>query len=867
MRHRRGQARRVPRKRCQLYVLISYNLLILLADTRAAQTVTKAYEMCAGQTNAISPTHSTIVATLLVPQGSGPIQIATPTTMAMSTAAPTASDTRVTSTSLPTSTTMTAGSSTSAPAAVSTATSIPSSVPDSSGGTQTNGKGLKLSVGQIIGVSLGATGVVALAIAMFCVVRAVRRKQRAEASPPFSQMRDSWGWKPSPNMPNISAPIFKQLHELPYQRSPVQPAIQPSTIGLAISPKRTTAPTLTAVPGAYPSVQQPSFGDRTGQQAPRPPYSTPQMSGADGPSTINHDRQAAYTAAVPAQRLADSPPKPSLTLNIPSNAERASGPRTVTSRESVVTEFAEDGDPDSAVIWRPPTSIPSSTNTYYVADRWGNWVLGNAHASTNSEPQELEAPSQLTKTRAEKAQAVPPVPQAPFPYTRNEVPVPPARSTLRQVPAGQGNPDYPLQRSSSIYSNYSLPRSVVPDAQNPMPSIPNVGYLGIDATQAKKKSKAVDRSQSITSSIHSSTTIDSSHAEDEGPLGPDGAATGLSPVAESPSSPQSPVRYPQIPGRGQGSPAPVPAPLRLFPRPNIQRSPPGQPSPTLGVMVPISSRPGLGPSRLGNAPPMTLGLPSRPSPAYARDPAQVRTGSPEMRGQSQQTPAQAKAQMAVASKAMRAQQFGLPRSPSPHVRLQEAAAQGPRQASPRFDAPSQAQWQQRRSPQPQTQQKPPLHELQIRDQQRSSPRPQRPQGSTQAQYEQRGSPRPQQPHAEVQAQYEQRRSPRPQQGQSQLALGSPAQIRPHVGTLMKTMSPPPQVAPTSNTTGGSSLLAKRLGKERAALLAFGDEASLTKPGGGKWARQEDTSGLPATPGWQPKLTPTRKGDDLFLNVQ
>ena len=25
--------------------------------------------------------------------------------------------------------------------------------------------------------------------------------------------------------------------------------------------------------------------------------------------------------------------------------------------------------------------------------------------------------------------------------------------------------------------------------------------------------------------------------------------------------------------------------------------------------------------------------------------------------------------------------------------------------------------------------------------------------------------------------------------------------------------------------------------------------------------------LPATPGWQPKLTPTRRGGDLYLNVQ
>jgi hypothetical protein len=77
------------------------------------------------------------------------------------------------------------------------------------------------------------------------------------------------------------------------------------------------------------------------------------------------------------------------------------------------------------------------------------------------------------------------------------------------------------------------------------------------------------------------------------------------------------------------------------------------------------------------------------------------------------------------------------------------------------------------------------------------------------------------------------------------------------------------ISATTTSSGNSSWLAtKRLGVERAAALALREDGS----GGGrkdKWKR-EDGEGrekeLPSTPGWKPKLTPTRRGDDLFLNV-
>ncbi|RYC54148.1 hypothetical protein CHU98_g12063 [Xylaria longipes] len=76
----------------------------------------------------------------------------------------------------------------------------------------------------------------------------------------------------------------------------------------------------------------------------------------------------------------------------------------------------------------------------------------------------------------------------------------------------------------------------------------------------------------------------------------------------------------------------------------------------------------------------------------------------------------------------------------------------------------------------------------------------------------------------------------------------------------------------------SSLLAKRLGSDRAAALALDPNGKKAQ----KWRRQSNDGGLlspdaillgsprgtlPQTPIWQPKLTPTRRGGDLYLNVQ
>lgn len=76
------------------------------------------------------------------------------------------------------------------------------------------------------------------------------------------------------------------------------------------------------------------------------------------------------------------------------------------------------------------------------------------------------------------------------------------------------------------------------------------------------------------------------------------------------------------------------------------------------------------------------------------------------------------------------------------------------------------------------------------------------------------------------------------------------------------------------SSNASSLLAKRLGSDRAAALALDPNAERAqqwrRQGGGLLSPDDLMSPrgtLPQTPIWQPKLTPTRRGDDLYLNVQ
>lgn len=167
-------------------------------------------------------------------------------------------------------------------------------------------------------------------------------------------------------------------------------------------------------------------------------------------------------------------------------------------RDSVVTEFAEDGEDSatglgSALIWRPPNTDPASASTYYVADKWGNWVLGGTDPNFSVQEPIAELATPISKTAEERdaeqynvplqdsnavkaAQRELASPTRPEPVIVSNMSKAQAsrsgagtgKSTIRLVTPDSGR--LPVNsRSSSVYSNYSLPQSVVPTAENPLP--------------------------------------------------------------------------------------------------------------------------------------------------------------------------------------------------------------------------------------------------------------------------------------------------------------------------------------------------------------------------------------------------------------
>ncbi|RYP18118.1 hypothetical protein DL765_004130 [Monosporascus sp. GIB2] len=484
------------------------------------------------------------------------------------------------------------------------------------------------------------------------------------------------------------------------------------------------------------------------------------------------------------------PAKPTLTLAIPPQAT-ASGPSSrqqpPADRASTMTNMTAFADLDteaaeSGQIWRPPPTDPQSATAYYVADPRGNWVLRDDNRKSEVEQvaqaAELDTYTPLTKSPIEKQEEE-------------------AAAMARAISAATNFPEKPrpafllrdpndpsMPRTSSLYSQASAVR------QRPPPPAARRS----SSSSRKGVRPGVHRSDSK-DSHDSATTINTSSPspfDDDAAIENDIARLSqLSPVAESPSprSGRPHVRYSKITGRLDG------ATIRHVPppkRPNFSSSPPGQPSPTLGSVLPVITGspsaypPPLRPKRSNRAP--------GPSPI---------------------------------------QSAGSGFSPAPPSEV----------ASPQ----SQQQQQPPRSRRPRT---PPQQQQQQQQMQSPAPVPAPPRLDT------------------LQA-----------QGRRSLHIAS------------QIVAASPASTATTTTSTANSLLAKRVGNDKAAALALDSHPA----GSGKhWRRQRGagepgllspetaaagldsprgppagpSSGtLPTTPTWQPKLTPTRRGDDLFLNVQ
>ena len=809
------------------------------ADTgRIVQTMSTAYNMCVGIGNASPNTHSTIVATLILPTGTGPLLLPTPTpTTSASTGAQDVTSVLTPTSALPTpTTTSTIGSSpvTTTPSDTSAAESsqaTPASSPQ------------QLNSGQIAGIVLGVLAVLAIGALLIFLARYVRKRRFGDdLEGGFTKMRDSlsFGRRSQVNTPpqiQISQPLhegpsgraYRWPGNLPMPQQPQQQLQQPAGVNAPVAPA--VAPAVgTAVTTMAPNrAQQAASNAAAAVRSPK--RTTPAV-------TLTPPAPLASKAKVESI----SSPKPALTLTIPKGPQPPSR-APARARESIVTEFAEDGEGDSvpgtANIWRPPPTDPQSATTYFFADKGGNWILRSksGRVQESSElpalPAKAELPSPDDKTKAERAQG----------WFSPEAVVKPLRVPSRNARPKLGSPisfkdqqqteSQRPDRTSSVYSSYDAPATVTPGPQNPLPERslppPDTYFAMIrDGRElaGAKVSKRRSARRSRRRSSDSATSIESAAAppyEDEAII-EDEPQLNLSPVAESPHTPispgQSPVTYPKIrrpSSQQQLATVGAPQGLSLFPAPPKQS--PMRPT------APAGSTPGYltVPTKRPGPPAMPRVADSRPSvyanaptlnPNPNRNPAQQRTGSPETRlGPVPTIEQQRQRQQQDSSKYWDGQQAAT---------AQGSGRRGPSPPRQPYELSSEAERpQQRRGPPPPLQQ-------QQQPQQRQPERVLSP-SATQLQMQQQ------------QQQQQQQRRP-----------------------------PPAGQAPSSQSSGGpslqSSLLAKRLGADKAAALSLADRERKFQQG--SWKRQ--SNGMPPmtpiTPGIR-TMTPTRRGDDLFLDIR
>ncbi|KAK4241306.1 hypothetical protein C8A03DRAFT_12386 [Achaetomium macrosporum] len=803
--------------------------------------ITTAYNMCVGISKAEPMTHSTIVATLVVPSGTGPLLVPTAISTATSKPTVTTAPTPTPTVSLPTgnepSSTLTTPSSVASP--TSTATESPAAA---TGRPQ-------LDSAQIAGITLGCVAVVVFGILLVFLARCVRRKRFGDLEAGFSKMRDSmsFGRKSRPSSApgiQISSPIPK----VQAKRNPTdprwQPGVQQQGAGLAIS-------SFAARGGVF---ARPSPAPTSAPVPPLPPIPAPTPSPAPAPAVAAQSVPRLVLSRPPAAqppRAERSPPKPTLTLAIPKGPQQvvrvpASG------RDSVVTEFAEDGEGELApgtTIWRPPATDPLSATTIYFADKGGNWILRNA-STRRPEMQtskmvlaptkramkevpraraEIELPSPDHKTKAERAK------DAYGGFSPDAV-VSPLRLPRRSGQARLGSPiAFKDQRREPQLSSPSLSERLSQTAET----------LGGESTQAANRpsnmfSSAVREARDLTGgrikrrpsrrasrrvSQDSATSIESAAA---GPFESENAAKDesqldLSPVAESPHTPispgKSPVTYPNIRKRNDIQQLPVSAKgpgLAGAPRYNVWH-PPGYASPTGASVLPSikTVKGGVPEMRSSERPRNAPG--SRPAPS--RNPGQTRGRAPGT-GFGPVSPIEKQYWQRQRQVANPASYWNQPQNPPARAR----AARPP--------------------PPPPT----PPYELPANEKNENSPR---------------------RPATQTPPQSQQQRRPTP--------------------TTRPTELPTPQATPGGGDTSSSqsqsqsqqhqsTLLAKRRGADKAAALTLaanngngkgsGDATArrAKKPG---WTKEDPSSygPVPITPGWVPELTPTRRGEDLYLNVR
>lgn len=787
--------------------------------------VLKAFGMCDGKPSAIPATHTVFTATLLLPS-SGPGVVSFPplTTTKTHSTTKTYSTTRSTSTtksdrtpirssshptessstfrtstrtsSVETSTSSSSRQSSGTPMGDADADGDSDAANDGKSGSEDAG-GKKLNTAQVAGISVGVAAAAGFAAVAIFLARYYRRQRRLPQIRNIFSKRDTWPYtdkdlEESGSMAGVARQIKEPLNPSPTP-DPQPPAYDraswlPQSIGVAISgprdqqsadpaprrlskllPAKPEFPPLAGRRNTPPSL----FNEATmvvppqvkKQQEVYKPYSAPFRPRRQSPEynmnatpARNYGMDPRFGSGAMTQ-IKPQPPAPAMSpaisldkpqpplplppkLKVSTNVAELAAPTrpAQVGRDSDLTEFEEDGGSSLSVhgqqIWVPPSAHPDSALAYYFSDPNGNWILRNP---------ETEAQGSRAKTAAD-GQAAPTGTGA----KASKTSLGPAVE-IERADAGH------WPRSSSLYSP-NMPRPLFSSPRRP--------------SSNRRSNPRNPTRNSADSGVTQFSAASSDILQDP----PPGA---LSPVAESPPSAVPPGIYPgsQFGGRQMRNSRN----LRLAP-PKSARvyQPPGQPSPTLGLLHQMrSSVRGDGSARDPGSEQSTVRI-VRPSP----EPPSDRDLLPSFRSGQLTDPSSSSSFTAVS-----------------RPWLPPRLDQSPRSA----------------------------------------------QNSSQADY----AP----PHHQPRLQ---------QQPVTQTSL-----------------PPSPATTMATTSTTSSSLLAKRLGPDRAADLAF---PTVRPPSTQhRWRQQNPAaerdrtllspdpatppSGVPITPTWVPRLTPTRRGDELFLNVQ
>ncbi|PNY21676.1 Uncharacterized protein TCAP_07227 [Tolypocladium capitatum] len=861
--------------------LVAEELVGSCSQTEAGgPVVSKALHMCSGQPDAVQPTHGVMTATMVLPPsgGSGPVSFPPPkSTHAKTTttrAPPTSSDatlvvdTRTPSFSSPSATesstlsTFVRSSSTqSSSTESSTATVVPAGVGD--------GKG-PLTTGQKAGISVGVVAFAGLAVGLLFLLRCYRRKknedrQHSESTEALHR-RDTWGYKVDKSgSSGRNSWMVQPTHPPrgPDSPSPSPPGAysraswRPSAIGLAITPTQSRS-TQTTPPRRISMLLPAKPGLALGM----PKKSSPLVHASSPPQQLR-----VVQPSPPSTRNKPQPPLP-LKLEIPQQENfrtTVGGSKLGQARESAMTEFEEDGRTSQSPegqIWKPPSAAPQSATTYYVADRYGNWVLGGPRRIARAAEPNVMRPMTANTPKASIANAVLlPVAQKAQKVESKSPRLPGEPKGVAATPAETKIAAEPSTLTSPDLGQQAMPRPLFSSNPNPR--------TVASARRSSARSMTRPRATSVDSGV---TTITTSSEEFDDLQPPAPPQVNLSPVAESPPSGTGrvPVSYPRIHERNGGPVAAGKFTVVAPPRRPILYHPPGQPNPTPGLQQP----PPLGGPGPSSSVPRGGGR-----GVQVEDPALLRTGSPTVRIVEPSPEPDDRSRLPSARH----------RSSSANFLPPPQKQQQPRPQLSPFSFLPEHQFQQPQQQYQQQQWQPPPRPEQQQEQQQQQPRRPPPNWVPGLPAHPHPLRHPQQPNTHWHPQQRHSQQYHCQHHEPQLRTYPSPYPNPHQGPPnhhhRQQSLPTPGNHQKHQRPLTASLVAKRLGTDRAAHMAISTsmaddgnpsshQSSFRRESGGPLClspelvtpRQQVSGHLPATQTWIPRPAPSRRGDDLYLNV-